>query len=102
MTALAVTSIPVTSNFTDGIDLSKPDLRSFNKSVGAPVAHRCARCTAAFSRLTRLGFGLVVECGGAAQRKHLYEVDTHMKSRATWRWRLTRCASAPPTGARQA
>ena len=75
-----ITSIAVTSNFTDGIDLSNPTYRDFNKTVGAPVAQSVRQVyRAVFTLDGALGSDWSWNAGIQHSESHLHEVDTHIE-----------------------
>jgi outer membrane receptor protein involved in Fe transport len=80
MTALKVASIPVTSNFTDGVNLANPNFLSFNNAVGTPVAQSVRQLYRGVVTLDgALGSDWSWNLAYQHSESHLHEVDTHIE-----------------------
>ncbi len=77
---LGLTSFPVTSNFTDGIDLSNPTFLEFYKSIGAPVAQSVRQIYRGVVTLDgALGSDWSWQAAYQHSESHLHEVDSHIE-----------------------
>ena len=80
MTANKVNSIAVTTINTNGIDLSNPTYRDFNKTVGAPVAQSVRQLyRGVFTLDGALGSNWSWNASYQHSESHLHEVDTHIE-----------------------
>ena len=80
MGTLGLTSIPVTSNFTDGVDLSNPTLAEFNKAIGTPVSESVRQVyRGVFTLDGALGSNWSWQAAYQHSESHLHEVDTHIE-----------------------
>jgi iron complex outermembrane receptor protein len=79
MATLGITSFPVTSNFTDGLDVNNPKFSDYFKTVGFPVAQSVRQMyRGVFTLDGALNDDWSWNASVQHSESHLHEVDTHI------------------------